>query len=159
MRETVLESPAVSRLIAEHYTPVMLYDYDPEHLELPVEAYPSLLIYSPAGELIEITTGPRTLPEAEALLVRYQEGSEVVGEPRRFISDRGRFVYLGEGVWQRQTGGRTVRYLEYDRDQEFIYLESEEEPRFLALPPQGGEMWQWDPVTETWEDFAETAPE
>ncbi|MFW6329433.1 MAG: thioredoxin family protein [Alkalispirochaetaceae bacterium] len=149
----------IAERIAEQYVALRLYDYDEAHLELPVDAYPSILIYAPGGSLLETLTGPPPAPVLEALLTRYREATPESAEARRFSTDRGTFVYVGAGSWERRVEGRSVTYMEYDRDEEFIYLESDQEPRFLALPAAGGEMWQWDPITEGWEDFSLARPE
>lgn len=159
MEENSLNSPEIRRIIEESYVALRLEDYREEHLELPVEAYPSLLVYAPDGTLLENVRGPRALPALQAVLVRYREGPGPATEPLRFETERGVFVYVGEGIWERRVGERTVRYREYDRDEQFIYIESDEEPRFLALPPQGGELWEWDPLTETWESFSRAQAE
>ena len=158
MEETALTTPEIRDLLEDSYVSLKLYDYQDEHLELPVEAYPSILIYAPDGTLLENIRGPRAVPALEAVLTRYQEGPGPAAEPLRFETDRGSFVYVGEGAWERRVEERVVLYREYDRDETFIYLESDEAPRFLALPPQGGEMWQWDPVTESWEEFSRAEP-
>ncbi|MFP4407559.1 MAG: thioredoxin family protein [Spirochaetaceae bacterium] len=158
MEERALASPEIRQLIEKSYVSLKLYDYQDEHLELPVEAYPSILIYAPDGTLLENIRGPRALPALESALIRYQEGPGPAAQPVRFETRRGSFVYVGEGTWERRVEERVVRYREYDRDETFIYLESEEAPRFLALPPQGGEMWQWDPMTESWEEFSRAEP-
>lgn len=159
MEENSLNAPDIRRIIEEAYVSLRLEDYQEEHLELPVEAYPSLLIYAPDGTLLENMRGPRTLPALEAVLVRYREGPGPAREPLRFETERGVFVYVGEGVWERRVEERVVRYREYDRDEQFIYIESDEAPRFLALPPEAGELWQWDPVTESWEEFSPARPD
>jgi hypothetical protein len=159
MEEHGLNAPDIRRIIEESYVALRLEDHQEEHLELPVEAYPSLLIYAPDGTLLENLRGPRALPALKAVLVRYREGPGPASEPLRFETERGVFVYVGEGAWERRVGERTVRYREYDRDEQFIYIESDEEPRFLALPPEGGELWQWDPVTESWEEFSRARPD
>lgn len=159
MEDTVLSREAIVALIEEAYVPLKLHDYDDARLELPVEAFPSTLIYAPDGSLVENVRGPRSAQLFEAILVRNREPAAISGEPRRFVTERGSFVYVGEGSWERRVDGSAVTYLEYDRDEQFIYLETEEAPRFLALPPQGGAMWQWDPLTESWEEFATAQPE
>lgn len=159
MEDNVLSQGAVAELVEGSYVPVRLYDYQEERLELPVEAFPTLLVYGPDGTLLENVRGPRSAELFEALLIRHREPAGTRDEPRRFETERGAFVYVGEGSWERRVDGTAVTYLEYDRDEQFIYLESEEPPRFLALPPQGGAMWQWDPLTESWEEFATAQPE
>ena len=158
MEETTLDDSEIQAIIEGGYIPLKLLDYQEEHLELPVEAYPSILIYAPDGTLLENIRGPRAVPALEAVLVRYHEGPGPAAEPLRFETERGAFVYVGEGTWERRVEDRVVRYREYDRDETFIYLESDEAPRFLTLPPEGGEMWQWDPVTESWEEFSRAEP-
>lgn len=158
MEETTLNAQEVRELVESAYVSLKLHDYDEEHLELPVEAYPSILIYAPDGTLLENIRGPRAVPALEAVLVRYQDGPGPAAEPLRFETGRGSFVYVGEGSWERRVEDRVVRYREYDRDETFIFLESDEAPRFLALPPQGGALWQWDPVTESWEEFSRAEP-
>lgn len=157
--EELLSEREIADRIDEFFIPLRLYDYQEEHLELPAEAYPSILVYDAEGTLLENLTGPPATPVLEAVLTRYEGGSPAAGEPRRFRTDRGLFVYTGGGSWERRVDGRSVGYREYDRDEQFIYLESEQQPRFLALPPGGGEMWQWDPLTESWEEFTRAQPE
>ena len=149
----------IERLVRERFVAVKLYDHEEQHLELPVQAYPSLFFYTADGTLLEAVAGPPSVSALEALLVRYGAGGSVVDEARRIETGRGLFVYVGRGSWERRVGEEIVPYREYDRDDRFVYLESDEAPRHLALPPKGGAVWQWDPVSESWEEFSTASPE
>jgi len=164
--EGTLQDPLVVGLLSTQFVPLYLVDTNPDHLLFDFPSYPSLVILSADGRQLETISGR---PAAEALIEKlrpYVAGNIPEGVKAKessllsFQSSDGKVSYVqtGESSYERRDEGETTTLVQYDQDDEYLYLKDDTSGLYLALPRSGGTLWKWDARGQNWTESGEVNP-
>jgi len=164
--ESTLQDPLVVGLLSTQFVPLYLVDTNPDHLLFDFPSYPSLVILSADGRQLETISGR---PAAEALIEKLRPF--VAGNiPERarakessllsFQSSDGNVSYVQTAAksFERRTADEITTLVQYDQDDEYLYLKDDTSGLYLALPRSGGTLWRWDARGQNWAESGEVNP-
>jgi thiol-disulfide isomerase/thioredoxin len=155
--ENTLGDPALVALVRSGWVPLRLMDTDGAAIPWSVQKLPTVIMVEPDGREIERFSGmtPATVMR-ERLISSAPSGGgrrdNLNGAVFRIAS--GMIWNDGGAMWYTQDAGLPPRLEEYDRDDDFLYLQDRPSATVLAITlardAETRSLWRWDRQTGDW---------
>jgi thioredoxin-related protein len=159
---TFTDNDVISLLNSE-FVPVRVVDQkdgkrNPDLARFDFSGFPTVMVYNQKEMMLTSSVGA---VDAATLIEKVKKYSDVDYDPSdnflAFETDNGVLEQVGVKKWERRDNGTVTVYQEVNRD-DFVYLYNEKDDVYIAVPINGGTVFETHDKGENWEQRGSATP-